>query len=168
MSWERPRVGRDQPLTCVVGGVGRLRIYSMADSIRVIKGSTCNLFYGLICIILRVSLTIKCKCSLHSHISMGKLKCCTSPPSNPFGGRVSPPPLRVRGWRRLTTFQTIVRGTLKRKKATHFRFSIKLVCHPCFILPGTAPWQFFCLFFGIITQVLNLGNRVIDETLITN
>ena len=92
MSWERPRVGRDQPLTCGVGGVGRLRIYSMADSIRVIKGSTCNLFYGLICIILSVSLTIKCKCSLHSHISMGKLKCCTSPPSNPFGGRVSPPP----------------------------------------------------------------------------
>ena len=113
---------QDQPLTCGVGGVGRLHIYSMADSIRVIKGRTCNLFYGLICIIFRVSLTIKCKCSLHSHMCMGKLKCCTSPPSDSWG-RVSPSP-PVRGSRRLMTFQTIVRGTLKRKKATHFRFSI--------------------------------------------
>ena len=119
----KTRRRQDQPLTCGVGGVGRLHIYSMADSIRVIKGRTCNLFYGLICIIFRVSLTIKCKCSLHSHMCMGKLKCCTSPPSDSWG-RVSPCP-PVRGWRRLMTFQkTIVRGTLKRKKATHFRFSI--------------------------------------------
>ena len=125
--------------------MGRLRRYCMADSIRVIKGSMCNLFNSLICIIFRVSLTIKCKCSLHSHISMGKLKCCTSPPSNPWGARLSLPP-PVRGWRRLMTFQTIVRETLKRKKATHFRFTIELVCHPCFILPGTAPLRLFVFF----------------------
>ena len=101
----KTRRRQDQPLTCGVGGVGRLHIYSMADSIRVIKGRTCNLFYGLICIIFRVSLTIKCKCSLHSHMCMGKLKCCTSPPSDSWG-RVSPSP-PVRGWRRLMTFQTI-------------------------------------------------------------
>ena len=159
MSWERPRVGQDQPLTCRVEG------WVTYDSIRVIIGSTCNLFYSLICIIFRVSLTIKCKCSLHSHICMGKLKCCTSPPSDSWGRVSLPPP--VRGWRRLITFQTIVRGTLKRKKATHFRFSIQFVCHSCFILPGTVPWQFLMSFFGIITQVLNLGNRIIDETLIT-
>ena len=60
------------------------------------------------------------------------------------------------------TFQTIVRETLKRKKATHFRFTIELVCHPCFILPETAPLRLFVFFFGIIAQVLNLGNRIID------
>ena len=47
----KTRRRQDQPLTCGVGGVGRLRIYSIVDSIRVIRGSTC-LFYSLICIIL--------------------------------------------------------------------------------------------------------------------
>ena len=53
----KTRRRQDQPLTCGVGGVGRLRIYSIVDSIRVIGGSTC-LFYSLICIIFRVSLTL--------------------------------------------------------------------------------------------------------------
>ena len=44
------------------------------------------------------------------------------------------------------TFQTIVRETLKREKATHFPFAIEIVCHPCFILPGTAPSRLFVYF----------------------
>ena len=140
----KTRRRQDQPLTCGVGGVGRLHIYSMADSIRVIKGRTCNLFYGLICIIFRVSLTIKCKCSLHSHMCMGKLKCCTSPPSDSWG-RVSLPP--GQGVEETYDISDYSKGDIEKEEGNSFSI-LHLACMSSLLyFAGSVPWQFLLSFF---------------------
>ena len=99
---------------------------------------------------------------------MSKLKCCTSPPSNPWG-RVCPPPSLGLGVEETYDISDYSKGDIEKEEGNSFSI-LHLACMSSLLyFAGDRSLAVFVVFFfGIITQVLNLGNRIMDETLITD